>query len=807
MKKIAFTALLVICLIGCASCKKCKKCNKENETNLVVPTISNPNGTFLKLGNFNITNNEAYFQMVNSFGLETLMNIVDEDIIPKATKNEKFDKFMDGIIYPDGEKSDELFKEFIEKLPLSGLSANPNDANYYLDYYFMRFSRIEYSKKIFKDTQSSTYYTDEQKKNAFNELFSKKSQMIILDFDSSAEAKKALQHYDINLNKLNSGWEKTDGTKLTNTEIQELFQSIYNDYLQNTNQKEIYSANDLAFDSIPQPIYLQVSGIRSYTYSDLKNINATLLLDLYYMDADSYTKTPKTYAGRTYLAYKVSETENLDQDGNVVTLKEKMSDVMDLLIEGTVNTTYSTAIILSEEIGADLVIYDKGLENTFNLQYDYVKSSLELPANSLKQFVKSTETSQTNIFSYKANGTTKYVTADTFFTKLIEQYGAYLSALYMKQYLILKDNPVLSIFDFQILNQEKYNEYYKTDITTYKDKFLADEYSKIGFPASYGWDNFVRDYLGLLSENKILINLDSSLYENTLRLLKEKLFLDADGKDTKVQEEMDNIAEKYFYATTIELNVYYDDNLDGKADTIEANSEKEMLARKFIRVVFEQLNSKSYTSVTTELNDIWNAYSIASIYTNNVWKEFKQAGLIFSLTTSKTYTSNSTISETASKQIKLQYDAIIDFKNDPKHVGVNLNGIDLSTYYRNSKLDAPINALSFVDASCTNLIDDKICTYIITKAFDHPYISEVENKFKPTYEDYQQYYVDSSKQDSALKNCISNFYLAAIANIASDDTINHQLMEQCLELIENGITYGDINTLKEYIIACKLSLQ
>lgn len=783
IKKFVFIILIAICLIGCASCKKCKKCNPDDVTNQYVPTISNPDGTFLKLGDFTITNNEAYFQMVNSFGLETLMNIMDEDIIPKATKDEKFTEFLDGIIYPDGEKSEELFNQFIANLPLSGLSDNPNDGNYYVDYYFLRYSRIQYAKKVFKDTNSSTYYTDSQKQNAFNELFSKKSQIIILDFDSSAEAKKALQNYDIDLNKLNSGWEKTDGTKLTNTEIKELFQTIYADYHQG-----------------------KTDAVKEYTYSDLNKISSSLLLDLYYMNADTYTKTSKTYSGKTFLAYKVSETENLDEDGNVVTLKDKMSNVMDLLIDGTVNTTYSTAIILSEEIGADLVIYDKGLENTFKLQYDYVIASLSLPTDSLKSFTKSTETSQTNIFSYTANGTTKYVTADTFFTKLIEQYGPYLSALYMKQYLVLKDNPVLTINDFQVLDQDKYSDYYNTDITTYKEKFLADDYSQIGFPASYGWDNFVRDYLGLLSENKILINLDSSLYEDTLRTLKEKLFLDAEGNDTKVQEEMDNIAKKYFYATTIELNAYYDEDLDGKADEIETNSEKELLARKLISVIFEQLNPKSYTSVTTELNQIANSYSVATIYTNNVWKEFKEAGLILSVTTSKTYTSNSSISETAINQIKLQYDAIINFKNDPNHVGVSLNGIDLSTYYRNSKLDAPINALSFVDASCTNLIDNKICTYIITKAFDHPYISESSNTFKPTFEDYKQYYVDSSKQDSALKNCIANFYVVAISNIASDNDINNQLMEQCLELIENGITYGNINSLKEYINACKQSL-
>ena len=783
IKKISFIVLTMICLITCVSCKKCKKCS-DDETNNVIPSISAPDGTFLKLGNYTITNNDAYFQMVNSFGLETLMNIMDKDIIPAATKDEAFTEFLDNIIYPDGEKTEEKRQEFIDKLPLSGLSANPNDENYYEDYYFLRFSRIQHAKKIFKDTKSESYFTETQINNIFNELFSKKEKMIILSFDSSAEARKVLENYSINLNRLNSGWEKPDGTKLTNEEIQSIFEAIFADYHQGN-----------------------TDAIKEYTYTDLKNINTSLLLDVYYMDENSYTKTIKTYNGISYLVYKVSETANLDESGNEVTLEAKKSVVIDQLIDSTVTTTYATALILSEEIGANLVIYDKGLENTFSLQYEYAISSLGLSSDDYRAFTKSEATSETDVFSYTVNGTTKSISADAFFAKLIKQYGAYLSALYMKQYLILKDNTVLTIDDFQILDQTKYDAYYETDISEYKEKFLADEYSQLGYPSSYGWENFVRDYLGLLSENRILINLDSSLYEECLRLFKENLFLDENETDSIIQSEMEKIAENYFYATTLELRAYYDKDLNGEADELVKDSEEEKLARKLISTVFEKLENETYTSLSTALTDICNSYKISSAYTNNAWKEFKLAGLKLEFVSSKTYTANSTANEITMQQIKLQYEAIMNFKNDPAHPGVNLAGVDLTTYYRNSKLDAPINALNFVDASCSNLIDNAISCYIITKAFDQPYIDESTGTYKPTYEEYKQYYVDSSKQSSGLKNCITNFYLIAIANVITDTDLNNILMDDCLELINNGITYNDVNTLKTYIEACKKSAE
>lgn len=236
---------------------------------------------------------------------------------------------------------------------------------------------------------------------------------------------------------------------------------------------------------------------------------------------------------------------------------------------------------------------------------------------------------------------------------------------------------------------------------------------------------------------------------------------------------------------------------------IAQGSQEELLARQLISEVFNKINSSTYSSVTTELNNIYNSYNISSIYQNNNWKKYKEAGLRLELASSKTYTANTSADTSVLKQIKLQYETIINFKNDNN--GVDLAGIDLSNYYRNPKLDKPVNALDFVDSTCTNLIDNKISCHIITKAFDQPYITESTGNYKPTYEDYQKYYEDSSKLSSSLKNCISNFYLPAISNVVSDTYLNDLLMNKCLELISNDVTYGNKEGLTTYIKACKTS--
>lgn len=146
-------------------------------------------------------------------------------------------------------------------------------------------------------------------------------------------------------------------------------------------------------------------------------------------------------------------------------------------------------------------------------------------------------------------------------------YGEYLSALYMKQYLVLKDNGVIDLITLKILDIDKYNKYYASDIQKYKTEFENNSYESLSYPSSYGWLNFVRDYLGLLSEESILLNPDNSLYNTELGKYKENLYL-VDGKDNAIQTEMEKVFNDYIYLNGVSVSAYYDLDLDGTADEI-----------------------------------------------------------------------------------------------------------------------------------------------------------------------------------------------------------------------------------------------
>ena len=113
------------------------------------------------------------------------------------------------------------------------------------------------------------------------------------------------------------------------------------------------------------------------------------------------------------------------------------------------------------------------------------------------------------------------------FDALTERYGAVITLLFVQQYVVLnsKHNDVMNYVTGEILNSDKYDEYVEADIEAYKESFEDGDFESYGFHASYGWTNFLRDYLGLSEEAAIIVDFNSSLYEDVLALLTKSLYM------------------------------------------------------------------------------------------------------------------------------------------------------------------------------------------------------------------------------------------------------------------------------------------
>ena len=182
LTKIICFILISSCLLACASCKKCKK---DVETTpgdpllLEIPTISTPDATFLKINDFNVTANQAYHQLLNSYGVDMMMNIIDDDLLPNDYSEEGFEEYLNKIIYQDEEPSEELLNKFLDELTLYCLSKNENDVNYYKSFYRIRYKRYVYAKNCYINNLSSDYFSKARKESEFNNKYPKENDLLL----------------------------------------------------------------------------------------------------------------------------------------------------------------------------------------------------------------------------------------------------------------------------------------------------------------------------------------------------------------------------------------------------------------------------------------------------------------------------------------------------------------------------------------------------------------------------------------------------------------------------------------------------
>ena len=793
MKNIKRIIVIILAICAVVAATGCKKCSKDK--NRLVPTISDPNGTYIKIGDYTVTKNDVYFQLLNSYGTEILLNMVDDALLPQLQTSDEagFQEYLDDIIYGDEEKTDDVKQEFLDNLILSGLSKNPEDDNYYETYYRLIYRRLQYAKQYFKDNMEEDYFTDDEIETAFENAYRKTNDLIIIRFDSRNEANYYMTNNGIDLNYLNTGWQKTDGTKFTDEEVLAIFENIY---------KDINSVNK--------------SGIQTYTYEDLQTINSSLANTVYNWTEGYYSKAPLLYSGNLYLVYKNAESGNLDEDGSVVTLEGKKDEVIESLIETEVSSAYTTMTTQLNQLDHKLKIYDAGLQNFYKVTYDTVYKNLGYATDEYDAFVPTTEQSNVNVFSYELNGQTINVTAEQFYNELVKYYGVYIAALYIKQYIVLKDNGVYNLATGTIIDKDKYDDYYEEEIAEYKEAFEDGEYTSLGYAPNYGWNNFVRDYLGLLSEEKILLNLDSTLYDEGLEDFKETLYLVEEIKneegevttpvDAKVQEKMEEIYNNYFNATAVGVSVYYDKDLDNKADELTEGSVEALLADKLLQTIYNEAIKKEDTIVNA-LTDIILEYNITNKNANNIWSEFKTAGLKVKLVTSTTYNASSNQKEAIINQLRNQYNRVLAYSDE--ETGTDLSGQDLSKSYTYTKNDVTytVKSTDFINVSDDEndfvLSENTDYLFFITKIIKPYYITSSNKTYKPTRAQYESYIKNSANTTTAVKNCITTYYIPAINALASDDIVNNALMDESIELLTN-ITFNNKTLLEEYINACKI---
>lgn len=74
---------------------------------------------------------------------------------------------------------------------------------------------------------------------------------------------------------------------------------------------------------------------------------------------------------------------------------------------------------------------------------------------------------------------------------------------------------------------------------------------------------------------------------------------------------MEEIYNNYFNATAVGLKVYYDKNLDNKADEVTEGSPEALLATQLLQTIYAEAVKKKET-ITTALNDVILEYNLTN---------------------------------------------------------------------------------------------------------------------------------------------------------------------------------------------------
>lgn len=801
LKRFLPCLLVVISLLTLISCNKYKYPKQ-------VPTISNPDSAYLTIGDYKVTNKSAYYRLLNTYGLSLLLEQIDSELLKdQAYDQAKFEEQMNVYIYGtkdpselEQEEKDELYKTFTDTMYSQGLV----DKDAWTAYYLLEYKRLmfaiedfkKYVEKFDKDAvekDTEVYFTEKEYQDYYEANYHKDQDLIIITFDSELQAKNVMNKAGINTKKLSGAWENNSGNTMTDEDIKNAFIKMY---------KEVYNED--------------ITGSKTYEYSDITKISSTIASRVGSLEVSgtkSYTHGPLVYGSRYYLVLKTGESELADYEKITDEVKKEIFEAM---VEDACSSTYISKALMEARNEIGLKIFDEGIEKLYVSAYEKNYSTLSI--TDYKKFVTTDETSDKVFASYKIGDKQIELSVDKMFEYMNNRYGVMVSLLLLQQYVILNNRDYNNVYDFvnnRVLDKTKYNKYYKADITEYKKAFLDGEYASSGYPKSYGWNNFLTDYLGVTNELDLLINLDSNLYKEAEGLYKKAMYMgeeettkDEEGntvvvktKDQLVQDEMERIFKEFFSASVIGVYAFYDTDLNGIADDLESESDAAKLAQELTNKVYTEAKAykKDFDTLAARLSFVVKQYNLADRY-NTTWGQYKAKGLRLSVLSSTTYTNTSTADETILDNVRVIWNEILAYKNT--ETGADITGQSLDPGYRYSKSSVVyyVTAEDFADNKSSFVANNSAYRVAVTKATNHTYISSSAGTYKPTLAEYENYLKDDDDDSkttvsSAMKTAITTYYEKAISNLTADKLVNDKLMKECLDTLANVTWRSDINDL------------
>ena len=817
--KILPCLLMVLVLLGVTACTNNQESVYPHPSKQ--PNIENGSNPFLKLGEKTVTNQAVYNRLVQTYGLDQIIAWMDEiTLADQEVDTEAFQEQLDYIIYGTTDLDDLTDEEKAEKEKAHEdkmLSQGYKNKEAWMKYYELEYKRYAYGLAEFEkhvdklnESEKTKVFSEEDYEIAYETLYQSDYTVILLTFDSEYEAKQVLTNKGVDVNNLTFGWKKIPaegaeaGEALTAAEVKSIFAEIHSELNPGVAAEQTFKfiekqyRNELSDYSAT--IANKVAALEAFSEENLDK---------------SYTHAPLAFGSRFYLVLKVSETEVAEYADAT---EEQLAEVKKYLLETAISSEF---LLVSAQQKAALKIYDEGLEIGYKTYYNTNITDAKLE---LDEYVTTTDESSTVVAEFTYNGVKHELTATDLFNRLLEKYGPALALLYTQEYIILSNpeyNKVTNLLTGEILDKENYDKYYKTDVQAYKDALAKGDYASKGYPANYGWENFLVDYLGVETEQELMHLYGGSLYSaaegyfiKDIYMAEETKETDEEGNeitipaDKAVQDEMDRIFKEYYSASMVGVYAFYDKDEKGLSDGLadEMTAEQEALVKELVNLAYEV--AKEYRAKEVEgtfaeaFEKVVKEYKSTPYFASTKWNKYKAAGIQLTLVSSTTYTNTSTANENILAEAEKQWNLVKAFKDNkdmnPNSAEALGNTLDPGFRHEANSVVTYVTSEYFADQSDAFIANDAAYRLVITKAFNKTYIKQSSGLYKPTLKEYEDYTKSTSNVSSAVATAIKTYYLPAIANLTSADIISKLLFTETQSLINaNTVEFVNQDELKE----------
>lgn len=764
MKKILLVVMLLASVLFLNAC--------GNDKN---PTISNPEEDYLtvKEGSYTYTvnNKRVYDVLKEQVGYSMLNDLIDTDLL-KNTKSEgvsfwdqvtqeEINTRLDEDIFPNGnedltneEKAEKRQKHLDKLFSDYGLITEQDVFNYY----HLLLAREAYAESELNKQLAEKDFTDTEYQNYFNNNYKDEYYAIVVSFDSLRMFEKSLKQLGYQLK--NDQIVFPEGNALDNKQIVKMFIELYNmvnsskfngTLALNEGVEYTYNLAEGKYNFDLEKIDLLHYTNREITIYESSIQKMLAEFDNYGSGDNFYTKKPQVYkSGSRYsLFMKIGQISHK--------LEDVKAEIREDLIDQKITNAFVNNEMLKLRIANNIVIYDSLFKDLFEEQIGALDVEYEIKGKD-KALVAKTDL--------------KDYSADELFSKMNRNYGISSAISELEYNRFLGNLDINKVYNFETkeaINATRWS-IIQQSIKDEKANFKNDLYKENGYPASYGWEKFIKDIYGADNEYEleryfVFQDVKGSYAKSFGDLTNETATGD---KWNFYSAQMQKMVEEYFNVTGVHLLITMNDESGNPVDPKDWTTSQVELAKDFYGQVMDYLNDETITdSATKKLQNVQNAYNRAPYFVAGVAAEnqpvvegvnytfngievskFKSAGLVALFQDLGTFTNGQMV-----KEFNDAAKSIWDANNDSEAVVIYDSTPDNEGNYE----------------------------YLVTQFGYHVYVNTkttpiaeyATGKILPTIEDAQEYLKDSgsSKISSKLKTAIETYFKPVYTELTSTNKL------------------------------------